>query len=284
MKGLLVVNGFIKSQKFLQLYTFFENGAKKLGIQLQRTTTDALCCKSDGQLAEINADFILFWDKDVFLAYRLENAGHKVFNGAKAIALCDSKILTCLALKGKVPMPPTLFAPKTFEGVGYPDTGFVSRAAKELGLPLVIKQAYGSFGQQVYLAKSVREAQNVVTRFAGKDMLFQRYEECGGSDIRINVVGGKVINALRRQSNGDFRSNVTLGGSMTEVEPTPEQKRIALTATETLGLHFAGVDILPAPEGDVLCEVNSNMHFKSTFDCTGTDLSQIILQHVQKVI
>ena len=96
MKGLLVVNGFIKSQKFLQLYTFFENGAKKLGIQLQRTTTDALCCKSDGQLAEINVDFILFWDKDVFLAYRLENAGHKVFNGAKAIALCDSKILTCL--------------------------------------------------------------------------------------------------------------------------------------------------------------------------------------------
>ena len=104
-------------------------------------------------------------------------------------------------------------------------------------------------------------------------------ESCG-RDVRLNVVGGKVVNAVLRKSNGDFRSNVTLGGGMEKYSPTPQEIALAEKTCRILGADFAGVDVLQGKEGPLLCEVNSNLHFKSTFDCTGVDISKHILQHV----
>ena len=281
-KGWLLVNGFLQSRKFNELYRFFLENAASFDAEISVVTADGLLAEATDDFSQWQKpDFVLFWDKDVCLAKRLEKNGFKLFNSASTVEICDSKTLTATTLAGKVPIPKTLFSPKTFTAVGYTNLNFVEKAAEILGLPMVIKESYGSFGQQVYLAKTLQQAKEIASSLAGKDFVMQRFvaESCG-RDVRLNVVGGKVVNAVLRKSNGDFRSNVTLGGGMEKYSPTPQEIALAEKTCRILGADFAGVDVLQGKEGPLLCEVNSNLHFKSTFDCTGVDISKHILQHV----
>ncbi|MDD3920502.1 MAG: RimK family alpha-L-glutamate ligase, partial [Eubacteriales bacterium] len=208
-------------------------------------------------------DFVLFWDKDVALATQLEQRGLPVFNSAQSILKCDDKSLTYLALKRTgLPMPRTIIAPKTFPAIGYSDTAFVDQAAARLGFPLVLKECFGSFGQQVYLFNDLESLRAKVLSLAGTPLLFQELIQASyGRDVRINVVGDRVVASLLRESqNGDFRSNLTLGGSMKRYTPSQAEAELALRAVKELGLAFAGVDVLFGPNGPMLCEVNSNAH------------------------
>ena len=158
MKGWLVVNGFLQSNKFEELYSYLTAASKSAQIQLLiKTSTELFSALGDDFFEQEKPDFAIFWDKDYVLAKRLEQAGVPLFNSAEAMRLCDDKTLTAVALQGKVKMPKTMIAPKTFEGVGYTDRAFLSNAASILGFPMVVKEACGSFGKQVYLAKDMEE-------------------------------------------------------------------------------------------------------------------------------
>ena len=287
MTGWLVTNGFLQSDKFNELYGFFQNSAQSLKIQLIHFTSSQLSAITSSDFSEFGAkpDFVLFWDKDVYLARRLERAGIRLFNSAHAVETCDSKAQTALALVDKVPMPKTVVSPKTFENVGYNDTAFLEKAVQTLGLPVVIKEEFGSFGQQVYLANTLEEAKAIVKNLGGKVFVLQQFvaESCG-RDVRVNVVGNNIVCAMLRRSATDFRSNVTLGGSTENYALTTEEKQVALAAVKAVGCDFAGVDVLLGANGPLICEVNSNPHFKSTLDCTGVDLSQHILQYIVKCL
>ncbi len=283
MQGWLIVNSFIRSAKFDELYDFLKNAANTFGVTLQIKKTNELLCEVSSNFQAFSLpDFVLFWDKDVYLAKRLEMAGVRVFNSAQAIALCDNKILTALCMKGKVPMPQTIIAPKTFESVGYTNKDFVRVAAKELGLPMIIKEACGSFGQQVYLAHTLAEAEAIVDSLGAKEFILQKYiRSSHGRDVRVNIVGGRVVSAMLRYNENDFRSNITGGGNMEKYTPTRAQEEIALKACEVAGLDFAGVDVLFGEDGEaLLCEINSNPHFKSSYQCTGVDISMEILRYI----
>ncbi len=287
MKGFLIVNSFLKTEKFTELYSLLNKSAKQFNVHLQ-IKTGAELMSEIGEFAcmQNKPDFALFWDKDVHLATLLEAHGIRLFNSAKAVEICDNKILTALALNGKVKMPKTIIAPKTFEGVGYNSFDFLQKAVEILGLPLVIKEAYGSFGQQVYLANSLTEAQEIVKNLGHKQFLMQEFiSSSKGRDLRVNVVGEKVVSCMLRENKNDFRSNVTNGGKTFTYQITPEQAQTAINACKVIGLDFAGVDLMFGKAGEpIVCEVNSNVHFKSTFDCTGSDMSIDIIRYIVKTL
>ncbi len=288
--GWLVVNHFLQTNKFTDLYERLSRGAEKAGLSLTvKTGSELLCCISHGFVhpQENLPDFVLFWDKDIRLAQMLENMGLKLFNSAKAIALCDDKSLTHMALEGFVPMPKTICAPMTYPGVGYTDTSFVKDAVVVLGLPMVIKECFGSFGAQVYLCHTEKEAEDKVKELAGQPFIMQSFiAESFGKDLRLQVVGDRVIAAmLRYNEKGDFRAGITSGGSMTPYEPSEEQCALAVSVCKKLGLDFAGVDFLFGEDGEmILCEVNSNAHFKNLYDCTGVDAATEIMSYIAKVL
>jgi len=283
MKGWIVVNSFLKTDKFSELYTFFLNSAKKLNVELELLSGDKLVSVvQDDFLGFTLPDFVIFWDKDVYLAKRLEAKGVKIYNSADSIETCDNKILTTLKLNGKVNMPKTLVVPKTFENVGYNNFDFLTKAETTLGYPFVIKEAFGSFGQQVYLATDRLKAESIFNKISYKDALIQEYISTSyGKDLRVVVVGDKVITCMLRVNENDFRSNVTNGGKAYRYEASDEQKEIAIKACKHIGLTFAGVDLLFG-ENDTpyVCEVNSNPHFKSTYLTTGVDASMEILKYI----
>lgn len=282
MFGWLVVNSFMKKDKFADIYQLLMNSATKRGVQLQLKTTTDLLCEVGAPLPCPKPNFVIFWDKDTVLAQKIEGEGIPTFNSSTAIALCDNKICTAIALtEHNVPHPKTVIAPKTFEGVGYNDCEFLHKAVDMLGFPMVVKEAYGSFGQQIYLAHNFDELKDIVAKISHKDFLMQEFvAESAGRDVRINVVGGKVVCGMLRQNNNDFRSNITNGGTACNITLTEEQKAVALKATKALGLDWAGVDVMFGKHGPIVCEVNSNPHFRSTLDCTGIDLSEYIVEFV----
>ena len=285
-RGLLAVNAFLNTEKFLSVYRFLQQAAEKRGIALDIVRTDEFCTPFD-ELPHgvVDADFVIFWDKDVHAARRLERAGMKVFNSARTIEICDSKILTAMCLDGKADMPTTVFAPKTFDTVGYSDRRFVERAAEALGLPMVVKEACGSFGWEVWLARSLEEANAVIDKIGAREFLMQKFvAESAGQDVRVNIVGGKVVSAMYRYNDRDFRSNITLGGKMKPYELSDEQRRAALAASEAVGADFCGVDLLFGGAGPLVCEVNSNPNFKSSLDCTGVNMADKIVEYIEERI
>lgn len=287
MTGWLIVNGFLHSGKFDELADMFCEAAAGCGIRLQ-------IIKNQDHLVDIGGpekrngglwpDFVIFWDKDVLLAEYIESFGIPVYNSSHAIAVCDDKRKTHLALsKAGLPMPRTIFSPMTYHNIGYPDRTFLRRIETVLSYPMVIKEAYGSFGQQVYLAEDHADLEQIMDRASACELLFQEYVSASrGRDIRLQVVGDRVIGSMYRYSDKDFRANITAGGHMRMYEPSREECSLALRVARAVGADFAGVDLLFGEQGSLICEVNSNAHFKNLYECSGINTAEEILHYVKE--
>lgn len=287
LQGWLVVNRFLHSSKFTELYDWLLRAADDNGIELKLFHNDELLIDLQDEPEKwVLPAFCLFWDKDIRLAEYLEHRGIRLFNSARAIELCDDKGRTHLALATSgLAQPRTIIAPMTFANIGYTDYSFIDDVMARLGLPLVIKHTVGSFGGQVFLARNREQMVEIISRSKGAGFLFQQYIDAGkGSDLRLQVVGGKVIGAMRRSAlEGEFRANLTLGGSMEKWIPDQKQIDLAVAACICLNLDFAGVDLLIDSDGQPLvCEVNSNAHFKTLFECIGVDTADAIMKHIRK--
>ena len=178
------------------------------------------------------------------------------------------------------------------QGIGLPVTGFAN-STKDIeglirvvgGAPLVVKLLEGTQGIGVILAETNKAAEAVIEAFRGLDanILVQEYiKEAGGSDIRVLVVGQKVIAAMRRRAApGEFRSNLHRGGTAERVKLTPEERSTALRAAKAMGLNVAGVDLLRSNHGPVVMEVNSSPGLEGIEGATHVDVAGAVIQFLE---
>ena len=180
-------------------------------------------------------------------------------------------------------------------GVGIPKT-VVSRGAADVdnlidhlgGAPVIIKLARGTHGNGVVLAESKKAAKSVLQAFYvmdqdGTNILLQEFvKESAGMDIRVFVVGGKVIASMKRQSlDDDFRSNLHQGGAGEKVKLTDEERKTAIKAAKSMGLNLAGVDLMRSERGPLVLEVNSSPGF-GIEEVTGRDVATPIIEYVER--
>ena len=291
MKGWLIVNGFLKNEKFNEISNMFIESSKELQIELEIIENNQLLVGSSSKNSLINLnsaknkpDFVIFWDKDIFLAQYLQKKGLKVFNNYETIRICDDKRETFLYLENNnIPSPKTIIMPMTYDNIGINNLDFFDDVEKELSYPIIIKEAFGSFGQQVYKADNKEEARELLKKIKSNKLLFQEFiENSKGKDVRLQVVGEKVVAAMLRHSENDFRSNITAGGRMESYKASKEEEKLAIDAAKAVGADFAGIDILFGKDGPLVCEINSNAHFKKLYDCTKVDTSKEILKYIIK--
>jgi len=283
-KAWLIVNAFLRGPSFAGMQAALLQAAWDSGIDMTVKT---------------NADFItrdslanrpaaaLFFDKDIRLAKRMESSGMRLFNSAQAIAVCDDKTLTSLVLEqAGLPQPETILCPMSYPGIGYGEGEFLDEVIQALGLPLVVKEGKGSFGQQVYLARSKDEILTIVRRADHCELLFQRFiSEAAGRDLRLYVVGKQVVAAIRRvNTQGDFRANLENGASAFPHIPTAAQEALALAASEACGTDFAGIDLLQSNNGPLICEVNSNAHFLGLMRVTGINPAKAMMEQIKAAL
>ena len=177
-------------------------------------------------------------------------------------------------------------------GLGLPVTAFAHdpKQTDEVlkivgGAPAVIKLVEGTQGIGVVLGETEKSAKSVIEAFRGANVniLVQEFiKEAGSSDIRIFIVGGKVVASMMRTgAEGDFRSNLHRGGSAKSVKITPEERSTAVRAAKVMGLNVAGVDILRSNHGPVIMEVNSSPGIEGIEKATGKDIAGTIIEFIE---
>ena len=205
---------------------------------------------------------------------------NKVFSSARASSILTARnkvrTLQIMASKG-IPVPETLFSI-------YPDN--IDEQINLLGgPPVVIKLQEGTQGLGVILAETKKSAKSIIDTFYKMDtsILIQKFiEESNGEDIRIVVVGDKVIASMKRRSAADdFRSNLHRGGNTEEVKLSEKEKDMALNAAKYLGLGVAGVDLIRSNKGPLLIEVNASPGLQGIEAATGVNIAREIVLFVE---
>lgn len=276
----------------MELNALYAAAAKKVGIQLELIANNEIysfiekgetilkCPASSKKPA-----FVLFLDKDIRLAKQLETMGYTLFNSREVIENCDDKILTSQILANHdIPMPKTLFSPLVFNtnNEAEIDLRLTRMIEESFNYPLIIKEAFGSFGAQVYLIHNREELLQKQKELRSIPHLYQEFiTSSKGRDVRLYVVGDQVVASMYRFCDTDFRANVSNGASMKPYQPNEAFCQLAIKATQVLGADFTGVDLLFGPNGEpILCEVNSNAHIKNIYDCTGIDVAELIFNYI----
>jgi ribosomal protein S6--L-glutamate ligase len=178
-------------------------------------------------------------------------------------------------------------------GIGMPKTAFAS-SPKDIddvikqvgGAPVVIKLLEGTQGIGVILAETHNSAKSVIEAFLDVEVniLVQEFiKEAKGADIRVFIVDGQIVGAMRRQgAEGDFRSNLHRGGKATLIQLSAEEKATAIKAVKKLGLAIGGVDMLQGVKGPLVMEVNSSPGLEGIEAATGEDIAGKIIEYVER--
>ncbi len=179
-------------------------------------------------------------------------------------------------------------------GIDIPRTVFIRKpgelaSAVEMvgGFPVVMKLVSGTQGIGVMLAEKLQAIESTIDTLwnLGQDILIQEcIQESVGRDVRVIVVGGKIVAAMRRQARiGEFRSNLHRGGIASPIALPESYKKLAIKAAKVSGLEVAGVDLLEANSGPKLIEVNSSPGLEGVERATGINVARAILEHAAKV-
>lgn len=277
----IVYNGSLTNEKFIDQALLLQEAAEKQSIQATIVKNYELLMDIQQGLKS-KPDFVIFLDKDILLAKFLKNEGIPVFNDPDVIEICDNKARQYMELaKAQIPMPKTIIAPKVYPEFTIQHTGYYEQVLEKLQLPMIIKEAHGSFGMRVYLIETMNQFYDKVEELNGKEYVFQEFiENSKGRDIRVNVVGGQVIACMHRQSQTDFRANITNGGTASEIILTDRQKEVAILAANALNAEFAGVDLLFGEnEEPLVCEVNGVAHIRNIYNVTGINVGDAMISY-----
>lgn len=276
MKYGIVVNAYIRNNSQITKANRLAAELKNLGAECEIIKNVNLAEIASGKVLSVKYDGVIFLDKDKASARLLEKNGIKLSNSAKSIEVCDDKMLTHIELANSgIPMPDCIYAPLCYYEDAEISDGFLNGVIDKLGLPLVAKKCFGSLGAGVTLIKSFEELKQYENENKLYAHFYQRFIGKGGEDIRVIVIGGEYVCAMKRKNENDFRSNIELGGKGERYEA--DEKLIALCekVAVLLGLDYCGIDVLTDENGDrYICEVNSNAFFAEAERVCGVNIAK----------
>lgn len=287
--GLIITNAYYTSEAFDAQCARLTAEFSALGVAVAVRANDFFPAGVFGGeiKSAVDCDFIIYLDKDSYVSEMLGRSGTPVFNSAGAIAVCDDKMATHIALAGYgLPMPPTLPGLLCYNKNEKIKPETVDRVADTLGYPVIIKECRNSLGAGVYRADDREKLETVMEKLKCRPHLFQKYIASSyGRDVRVIVVGGEALGGMLRKSGQGFRANISAGGKGECYDITGDAARYAEKAADVLGLDYAGVDFLIGERGElILSEVNSNALFIEFEKVTGINVAKALAGHILQKI
>jgi ribosomal protein S6--L-glutamate ligase len=210
--------------------------------------------------------------------HRLERLGVPLLNRPRAVEAAVDKYLSLAWLeRAGLPVPPTFVGESSGEALA---------AYDRLGPDVVVKPLFGSEGRGL-LRVSDRELARRAFRTLeqlGAVIYLQKIVRHPGHDVRAFVLGGRVLGAIRRFApDGDWRTNVAVGGRPEAFAIDRPLERLALRAADAVGAEMAGVDLLDDLDrgGPVVVEVNAVPGWRALARATGVDVAAAILDELR---
>jgi len=206
-----------------------------------------------------------------------EGAGTPCVNAYEVSRRCGDKILTAASLaEESVPQPDArvAFTPES-----------ALDAIEELGYPVVLKPAVGSWGRLLSkindrdAAETVLEHKSILGSYHHSIFFVQKYVAKGGRDIRSFVVGDECVAAIHRTSE-HWITNTARGGLAGNCPVTPELADLSLRAAAAVGGGVLAVDLFESADGLLVNEVNYTMEFRNSIGVTGVDIPERIVSYL----
>jgi RimK family alpha-L-glutamate ligase len=210
----------------------------------------------------------------------IEQRGIPVVNSARAIERSVDKFYTTALLQeAGLPVPETVVCDRADAAME------AIRRMLASGGEVIVKPIFGSMGHGLVRIADAELAWRVVRPLEQMRSVFyvQRAIDSSGRDVRVFVVGGRVVGAIERTAPpGDWRTNVARGGIARAIEPSSDWVDHALSATRASGADYAGVDLLESRTGEVfVLEVNGIPGWKGLQSATGLDVASSIVELVE---
>jgi len=209
-----------------------------------------------------------------------ESAGVKCVNTYNVATICGDKLLTSCALaENNVPQPEVR--------VAFTEESAL-KAIEEMGYPVVLKPAVGSWGRLLSkvndrdAAEAILEHKTVLGSYHHSIFYIQKYVEKKGKDIRSFVIGDKCIAAIYRTSP-HWITNTARGGVATNCVVTDELNDISVRAAKAVGGGIVAIDVFETDEGLMVNEVNYTMEYKNSISTTGVNIPQKMVEYVLQV-
>ena len=255
MKSGLIIYSSIDKEKNTWFIDKCIERFKKMGVSLKY--------KDEADLKEIQCSFVIYRGRDYRIVESIENRGIRCFNNSLTNRISNDKFLTYTFLKDKGILVLSSFS-----------------SPEEVGsFPLVMKSIDGHGGQEVYLVNSKEEAE--AHKKQNKRYVYQKYYPNDG-DLRLYVLNKKVIGAVLRKSNQDFRSNFSLGGDVSSYEPSQEIVDTAIKVATLLNADYIGVDFIKADEKWYVNEVEDPVGARMLYKTTGIDVTSLLVDYIHK--
>ena len=206
-----------------------------------------------------------------------ESLGIRCINSSDVARICGDKILTSVALKeAGLAQPPIRIAFTE-------DSALI--AIEELGYPVVLKPAVGSWGRLLAKvndresAEAILEHKTVLGSYHHSIFYIQKYVEKQGRDIRSFVVGNECIAAIYRSSS-HWITNTARGAVATGCRVTDEIASLSVAAAHAVGGGVLAVDLFESTAGLLVNEVNYTMEFRNSIDTTGVNIPERVVTYV----
>jgi len=246
------------------------------GLQVERLADDEITfpLERNGFKSDVVLNRSVSHTRSLYALRFFEHYGVPTVNPYDVVSLCGDKILASLALqKAGVPTPRTIVALT-------PEAAL--RALDEVGYPAVLKPPIGSWGRLMAKVDDREEAEQIIEHKAAlaspmhSVFYVQEFVPKPERDLRALVVGDEVVAAMYRQSS-DWRTNAARGAETVALHPTPEMEELVHQAARAVGGGVLAVDLMEAPDGLVVHEVNPTPEFKALTAATGVEIAAKIL-------
>ncbi|MXX56900.1 MAG: lysine biosynthesis protein LysX [Gemmatimonadetes bacterium] len=206
-----------------------------------------------------------------------EGVGIRCVNAYEVARRCGDKILTAASLRENgVPQPELRIA-------FTPDSALA--AIEELGYPVVLKPAVGSWGRLLSkindrdAAETILEHKSILGSYHHSIFFVQEYVEKKGRDIRSFVVGDECVAAIYRSSE-HWITNTARGGRASNCPVTPELAKVSLWAADAMGGGVLAIDLFETAGGLLVNEVNYTMEFRNSIEVTGVNIPERIVSYL----
>ena len=273
-----MLNAYTRRPQMLHQAARLSEEFAALGAEADVVHNDVFLAEVDGSGAAASVDgydFCVFLDKDRYTLRCLQLSGIPLFNSYDSVMACDDKMMTYIELAGRgFRLPRTLPGLLCYDPAAEIGDEVLDRVESRLRYPMVVKTCHGSMGTGVFPVSDRDGLRSALEGVKCEAHLVQEaVAESAGRDLRVMVVGGRVLGGMLRESDG-FQSNIAGGGRGSPYPVDAELERESLAIADALGLVYCGIDYLFGADGPVVCEVNSNAFFQEFERVTGVNVAR----------
>ena len=218
-------------------------------------------------IKEHKVDFVIYRGRDYQFLQQLENKGIRTFNNSLTNKIANDKYETYRML----------------ESMNIPNIPTFLDLSKVNTFPCIMKSVSGHGGSEVFLINNIAEQRAILERNPKISFIYQDFIKNEG-DVRLYVLNGEVVAAVKRNNANDYRNNFSLGGEATKYNAPLQMKEAAIKIAQTINATHVGIDFLLTKDGYRVIEIEDPVGSRMLYKVSDIDIISLYCRVIREKI